>query len=92
MMAPQRHTDGSMTRAVRLLPAKEILRRRAELHAKLQEEIRLQKMERDHGPVPEPDPQLELLPPGLDQLPADNIGEPGLPDPRTLWYSACRED
>ncbi len=92
MMAPQRHSDGSMTRTVRLLPAKEILRRRAETNAKLQQEIRQQKMEREHGPVPEPDPQLELLPPGLDQLPPEHIGEPGLPDPRTLWYSASRED
>ncbi len=92
MMAPQRHTDGSVTKAVRLTPARVTLARKQAMTHQLQLELEAERIEREHGPVPEPDPQMELLPPGLDQLPADNIGEPGLPDPRSLWYSSARED
>jgi hypothetical protein len=91
-VARQRHTDGSMTRAVRRIPAAEIKKRQHQKAEQLKLELKLMADEREFGPLPEPDSQLELLPPGVDQLPADQIGEPGLPDPRSLWYSSARED
>lgn len=36
--------------------------------------------------------QMELIPPDEQDLPDCRIKEVGLPDPRTLWYSAASED
>lgn len=92
-MMAKRHLGNHATKTVRLVPARVILARKDAMTHQLQLELDAERLERELGPVPEPDPQLELLAPGEDQLqhkPAP--GQLGLPDPRTLWYSSSRED